>query len=80
MYSRLGCRHYITTSSIFDIDNVDEHLISLFQLKSSPVKRYARPNHYHHLPSFFTSFLSLLSFFRASTSIHGIPLALASSQ
>ena len=32
------------------------------------------------LPSFFTSFLSLLNFFSASTSMHGIELALASSQ
>ena len=34
----------------------------------------------HHLPSLLTCFLSLLSFLRASTSMQGRPLALASSQ
>ena len=32
------------------------------------------------LPNFLTSFLSLLSFLSASTSMQGMPLALASSQ
>ena len=35
---------------------------------------------YYSLPSFLTNFLSLFSFFKASTSIHGKPAALASSQ
>ena len=50
--------------------------------------KHAKIEGFHHkmggrmgfVPSFFTCFLSLLSFFRASTSMHGNPLALASSQ